>query len=292
MSNKQNIIQQELPLFEFASSNSNKVKQHQPEPSAESKFSKYVVYVDESGDHSLESIDENYPVFVLAFCVFHKRHYSEVVVPSLEKFKFNHFGHDQVVLHENEIRRRKNIFKILNNRELQSHFMKELTEIIECSNFILISATIDKRELNKLLPTDNAYHIALGMCIESLNDFLAEKQQQDKKTHIIVECRGDKEDKELELEFRRICDGNNRLKRTLPFDVIFSDKKVMSSGLQLADLVARPIGLHTLKPKQENRAFEILKQKFFCDGGREKLGENYSGVGMKIFPQPKSEKPR
>ena len=29
-------------------------------------FSDYVVYVDESGDHSLTSIDADYPVFVLA----------------------------------------------------------------------------------------------------------------------------------------------------------------------------------------------------------------------------------
>lgn len=38
-------------------------------------FSEFVVYVDESGDHSLTSIDRNYPVFVLAFCIFYKDHY-------------------------------------------------------------------------------------------------------------------------------------------------------------------------------------------------------------------------
>lgn len=285
-------IQQELPLFEFEQSNIEKVQQHQPGPQEESEHSKYIVYVDESGDHSLQSIDENYPIFVLAFCVFHKRHYSEVVVPALEKFKFNHFGHDQIVLHENEIRRRKNAFRILNNRKLQTHFVEQLTEIIEFSNFILITATIDKREIKRLNPEENAYHIALGMCMESLTDFLSEKEQQDKKTHIVVECRGNKEDNELELEFRRICDGNNRLKQDLPYEIIFSDKKVMSSGLQLADLVARPIGLHTLKPEQPNRAFDVLKEKFFCDGGRDKLGKNFKGVGMKIYPAPKSEKPR
>lgn len=284
--------QQELPLFDFDDANVEIVQQHKPEQLKESEFSKYVVYVDESGDHSLQSIDQNYPIFVLAFCVFHKRHYSEVIVPALEKFKFNHFGHDQVVLHENEIRRRKGAFNIFRSREHHQHFTSQLTEVIAFSNFILISATIDKRQLSKLSPEDNAYHIALGMCMESLSDFLTEKQQQDKKTHIIVECRGDKEDRDLELEFRRICDGNNRLNKKLPFDIIFSDKKVMSSGLQLADLVARPIGLHTLRPDQPNRAFEVLKEKFFCVGGRNKLGEGFKGVGMKIYPAPKSEKPR
>jgi len=285
-------IQQELPLFDFDDDNIEKVKQHQPISFGESGFSKYIVYVDESGDHSLHSIDENYPIFVLAFCVFNKRHYSEVIVPALEKFKFNHFGHDQVVLHENEIRRRKGAFKILNNKEKHQYFTGQLSEIIEFSNFILISATIDKRELKRLNASDNAYHIALGMCMDSLHEFLIEKGQQNKKTHIVVECRGNKEDNELELEFRRICDGNNPTKIQLPFDMIFSDKKVMSSGLQLADLVARPIGLHTLKPKQTNRAFDLLKKKFFCGGGRNKLGECFKEVGMKIYPIPKSEKPR
>lgn len=36
----------------------------------ERRYSDFVVYVDESGDHSLASIDPNYPVFVLALCVF------------------------------------------------------------------------------------------------------------------------------------------------------------------------------------------------------------------------------
>jgi hypothetical protein len=39
------------------------------------EFSDYVVYVDESGDHGLASIDPEFPVFVLAFCVFEKSHY-------------------------------------------------------------------------------------------------------------------------------------------------------------------------------------------------------------------------
>lgn len=283
----------QLPLFEFDTEELASLKSIPDSISdQESPYSKYIVYVDESGDHSLQSIDENYPIFVLAFCVFHKRHYSEAIVPALEKFKFNHFGHDQIVLHENEIRKRKGVFNIFKDSAHQLTFLGELTQIIEFSNFILISATIDKRKIKRPEAEDNPYHIALALCMETLHEFLSEKQQEEKKTHIVVECRGDKEDKELELEFRRICDGNNRLGITLPFEILFSDKKVMSSGLQLADLVARPIGLNTLRPDQLNRAFDVLKEKFYCDGGREQVGKGYEGVGMKIYPTPKSEKPR
>ncbi len=283
---------QQLPLFSLDAEAAALVTREHSDLEADSPFARHIVYVDESGDHNLQSIDEQYPVFVLAFCVFHKRHYSEVIVPALEKFKFNHFGHDQVVLHENEIRRRKGLFNFFRDRAHQQSFLNELTEIIEFSNFILISATIDKRQLSKHDVSDNAYHIALGLCMETLHEFLQEKGEADKKTHIVVECRGKKEDRELELEFRRICDGNNRLGIELPFEILFADKKVMSSGLQLADLVARPIGLYTLRPEQENRAFEVLKRKFYCDGGREAVGEGYEGIGMKLYPAPKSEKPR
>lgn len=107
-----------------------------------------------------------------------------------------------------------------------------------------------------------------------------------------IERRGAKEDNELELEFRRTCDGENRLNKSLPFNIVFADKKVNSTGLQLADLVARPIGMHFLRPEQENRAFDVLKKKFYCDGGRDKAGQGFENWGMKIYPQPESEKPR
>jgi hypothetical protein len=225
--------------------------------------------------------------------VFHKRHYSEAIVPALEKFKFNYFGHDQVVLHENEIRKEKGSFNIFKGRDEKTSFINELTEIIKFSNFILISSIIDKRSIsNQGDVKHNPYHIALGLCMEKLYGFLEEKNQHETKTHIVVECRGKKEDRELELEFRRICDGNNKKGIVLPFEIIFSDKKAMSSGLQLADLVARPIGLSFLRPEQGNRSFDVLKEKFYCDGGRKNIGKSYNGVGLMTHPPIKSEKPR
>lgn len=265
-----------------------------PEPphKAAEKFSNFVVYVDESGDHAMQNPDPAYPIFVLAFCVFYKQHYSEVVVPALHKFKFRHFGHDLVVLHENEINKEKGDFRFT-HRQHKIDFVSELTQIIDTGNFILISCVIDKMQLlQKSSPSPNPYHLALGFCLETLFEFLEEKKQDNATTHVIVERRGKKEDDELELEFRRICDGSNRQGKTLPFDVIFADKKTNSAGLQLADLVARPVGLSVLRPTQPNRAFDVLKRKFFCSGGRDAVGEGFENYGLKIYPQPESEKPR
>jgi hypothetical protein len=95
----------------------------------------------------------------------------------------------------------------------------------------------------------------------------------------IVEKRGKQEDAELELEFRRICDGGNYEGHQLPFEIIFADKKSNSAGLQMADLVARPVGIKMLRPEQPNRAFDVLESKFYTNGrGRRE------GWGLKCFP--------
>ena len=75
-------------------------------------FSDYVVYADESGDHSLEHIDKTYPVFVLCLCLFRKKHYVQRVVPRIQALKFEWFGHDAVILHEREIRKKAPPFEI------------------------------------------------------------------------------------------------------------------------------------------------------------------------------------
>jgi Protein of unknown function (DUF3800) len=64
--------------------------------------SDYIIYVDESGDHSLTSIDPNYPIFVVAFSIFEKATYAKTI-GHLLKLKFDTFGHDMVVLHERDI---------------------------------------------------------------------------------------------------------------------------------------------------------------------------------------------
>ena len=240
----------------------------------------------------MQTLDPHYPVFVLAFCVFHKRHYCEKILAALYKFKFRHFGHDRVVLHEHEIRKEKGEFRFA-SRAHREQFLSELTDIMDDSNFILICSVIDKsRLLTHGGANDHPYHLALGFCLETLYELLVEKDQDDALTHVVVECRGKREDAELELEFRRICDGSNRLGKRLPFDIVFADKRTNSPGLQFADLVARPVGMSVLRPDQENRACKVLRRKFFGSGRRRRIEEDVENPGLKRFPSAESERPR
>lgn len=241
-------------------------------------FSDYIIYVDESGDHGLKNIDINYPVFVLAFCIFKKQDYINTTTQNLQRFKFRHFGHDQVVLHETDIRRDRGAFSFLKSKDTKQQFINELTEIIEKELFALICTAIKKEDYRARHHTpDNPYHVALAYGLKRVFCFLNEQNAHIEKTHIVFERRGKKEDDELALEFRRICDGLNDERKQLPFELIFSDKKSNSTGLQLADLVARPIGLHLIRPEQNNRAFNSLRTKFYG-------GLKNPELGLQCFP--------
>jgi len=49
-------------------------------------------------------------------------------------------------------------------------------------------------------------------------------------THVVCEARGRAEDKDLELEFLRVCKGQNSLKMPLPFELIIADKNISLSS--------------------------------------------------------------
>jgi Protein of unknown function (DUF3800) len=222
------------------------------------EFGDYIVYVDESG-HASQDPDPNFPCFVLAFCLFQKSSYSRQVVPAMQNLKFQFFGHDMVVLHEREIRKALQPFAILKNRRVRDEFHQQLTSLINGADFSIIHHTLQKG--GAVPPEGNLYHIAAQRCLEALHEKLLQLGQKGGATHVVFEMRGNNEDRLLELEFRRICAGDNKHQVVYPFVPVFASKKANSTGLQFADLVARPIGLHYLRPDQPNRAYEVLATK-------------------------------
>lgn len=231
----------------------------------------FIVYVDESGDHGIESIDRDYPIFVLSFCCFRIEDYINKAVPKLQRFKFNYFGHDQVILHEHDIRKQNGTFAFLRkDRQLREQFLKDVASLVVDTPFDIISVVVDKQKLKLKYPEPyNSYNLGLRFGLERLLDYLLVRNQARKQIHIVFEQRGKREDDELELEFRRICDENDQFGykkidfNKIRFRSFFVDKRTNSCGLQLADLTARPIGLSYLRPGQKNRAFEVISEKIF-----------------------------
>jgi hypothetical protein len=244
------------------------------------EFSDSIVFADESGDHTLGAVDPTYPMFVLAFCLAEKEAYASRIVPAVLRFKFQHFGHDQVILHEHDIRKNKGPFALIRDPARRTPFMEGLNTLMRDAPIVLIACAVHKqRHLDRYSNPENPYHVALGFLLERLYAELAGQGCRAGATHILFERRGPKEDAELELEFRRIRDGANYYGKRLPFEGVFCDKKCNSSGLQLAELMARPIGRHVLDPAQPNRAYDILEQKF-----RRSPQGRVRGWGLKEFP--------
>ena len=242
-------------------------------------YSDFVVYVDESGDHSLKSIDPCYPVFVLSFCVFAKTYYCDVVTPSLRRLKFATFGHDMVILHEQDIRKKRGSFNTF-DKDRRDIFLEHLNILISQTNFILMAVVIDKNKLKMQNPNNpQVYHLAMQLGLEKLYHFLRDQHQVDQITHIVCEARGRVEDLSLSNEFNRVRDGENSLEKPLPFELIIADKKTNSEGLQFADLAARPVGLSIFRPGQSNRAHRILEKKFHRNQSGEALGH-----GLHVYP--------
>jgi hypothetical protein len=203
-----------------------------------------------------------------------------VVAPLIQEFKFRHFGHDSVVLHEHPVRKQKPPFTALNDRSRRAAFIDDLTRIIEVAEFTIVAAVIDKQaHLDRCADPENPYEIALVFCMERAYAFIKDRGQHDRRTHVIVEKRGKREDNQLALVFRRVCAGDNRWGPMPNFEIVFADKRVNSAGLQLADLTARPIALHVLRPDQPNRAFEVIRPKI-----RRNPSGDSKGWGLKTFP--------
>ncbi len=241
------------------------------------EYADYIVFVDESGDHGLDQIDEQFPVFSLAFCVIEKNHYRSQICPELQALKFKFWGHDAVVFHERDIRKQNPPYGFLRtDAKLRDDFFSDINSLIDRANFGVYSSIIDKKRLKERYKDPyNPYEIALLFCMEKILIRLCRYNQHKKMIHVIFESRGKKEDAQLELEFRRIVSNqaNWGYKNTdfsvCAFEPMFISKQSNCAGLQIADLMARPLALKAIRPTQPNRTYDIL---------RSKLG------GQKIFP--------
>ena len=194
-------------------------------------FCDYIVYLDESGDHSLEAIDPHFPIFVLSACVFRKSDYSTSIVPSFLDLKFRFFGHDMVVLHSRDIRKAQGPFSVLQNATVRGGFLAAINAAVTAAPFTLVTAIIDKRRLTRQhVQPENPYEIALTFCMERVFSHFQDLQQHKATTPMVVECRGKKEDADLELLFRRTAQGDNIHNKALPFEIVFADKKANSTA--------------------------------------------------------------
>lgn len=245
-----------------------------------------IMFLDESGDHSLDKIDKSYPMFVLAGCIFDFDYYSNEVESKVNKLKINYFGKTNIILRSYDIRKQKGDFACLIDKKKRESFYNDLDVLVKLLDFKIIAAAIHKSKLkNQYFEPDNPYNLCLQFILERSVMFLGKSKE---KIIFRIESRETHNDKKLAEVYEKFRSNNHQLKEGFMFkkeeiqlkftDLSFNQKIQNIVGQQIADLIAYPIGVSVLDPKRENKAFEIIKRKFHNKNGK------YLGIGLKIFP--------
>lgn len=243
---------------------------------------KFYLFIDESGDHGLVTLDPSFPVFLLCGLITSEENYLQTR-DAINDIKKEFWLNKEVILHSRDIRKCEREFQILFNLDLKRIFYEKINGVIENSKYRILASAIDKEKYIKTYGklSNDVYELALSFIIERGIFCLDEVKDCKKQLEIIIEKRGKKEDKKLEEHFQRLVSRGTayvsaeRLQE-VGIKITFKDKKENINGLQLADLIAYPIARYVIEPKRANPAFEVLAKKIYTKNNRR--------YGLKIFP--------
>lgn len=250
----------------------------------EQQDKRYNFFLDETGDHGLTFVDDNFPIFLLAGCLFEDLEYQKVVA-AINTLKREFFGTENVILHSRDIRKCEGAFQILFDVDVKKSFYEKLNKIISEAKFTVISVAIDKkRHIEKYGKIAyNPYSICLSYVLERLI-FCTDNGALLSKVSIFIEKRGKKEDSQLLAHYNGITDRGtfhvspDRFRKRIDnFSMVA--KRENNDGLQIADLCAYPIARHVLNSGEPYIPFKIIECKLYCSG----TGKT-DGFGLKIFP--------
>jgi len=245
------------------------------------------MFLDESGDHSLDKIDKSYPMFVLAGCIFDFDYYYKIAEPKINELKIKYFSKDDIILRSYDIRKQKGDFACLVDRRKREDFYNSLDILIKSLDFKIIAATINKTKLkNQYNNPDNPYDLCFRFILERSVMFLGRSSD---KLMFKIESRETHNDRKLAEVYETFrakdhfkSDGQVLFKKneiqSKFLDLSFNQKLQNIVGHQIADLAAYPIGVSILDKKRKNKAFAIIETKFHSKH------KEYLNCGLKVFP--------
>ncbi len=250
----------------------------------------YTLYMDECGSHVTSPINSTFPVFCLSGVVIADDDYLQMD-RNWKNWKQKVLGSWDVIVHEPDVRHRTHKFRG-ETPEHGDQIEDSLDEFLADAGFLTIAAAVDLRAFVEAHPTErvdeylpkSCYLMCIDLLLERFIHFL-QHQASDARGNVVAESRGAKEDALVHAEFIRLhLEGTQFVSESYfrnqlrPY-VEFFRKRRNSSGLQLADLVARPIAEKILRPQTTPRRWDIIKPKL-SDGGK---GEPHK-YGLKVFP--------
>ena len=247
------------------------------------------LFLDESGDHNLEVIDPQYPVFVLGGVVMDDDYVQEVAQPRMNAFKQSLFGTSSLVMHTADISRNRNGFEKLKDRSFRQRFYEGLNELIEGLDFRIIACGIHKTtHLSRYGPAAlDPYFLSLNVVVERFCFDLGEVKDGG---WIVAEKRGPELDREMDLAWLNLKVQGTKFMQAKWIDERISGLRLRGKdaglvGLEIADLIVTPIGRHLLG-KETKEDFRIVERKF-----RRNPHGSYQGWGLVVLPKEEGQPP-
>ena len=243
--------------------------------------SKFIAFFDECGDHSLNKIDKDFPLFLLCTVVVEREAYARKIIPAVAEFKLRYFAHEGINLHSREIRKAEGPFNMLQNAAVRQTFLSELSALMAELPFTLFITAIDKTAYAGRYGDEakNPYDVALEYSFERILHFL--EANAESNLPVIAEARGGQEDDALRASFYRLMTQGTYYNKAERFQklvcpISFRRKQDNICGIQLADLCAHPTARHLLKPDAVNQAFAVVKPHIYISGRIN---------GLKVYPK-------
>lgn len=244
---------------------------------------KFRLYMDESGDHGLTTVDPDFPVFLLCGVIMTEKHYDDLS-DDMNRLKEAIWNSKEVIFHSRDIRKCEKEFVKLFDLRLKERFYGEINRIMAEHRYAIIASGIRKdryiRQIGRL--SNDVYELALSFIIERAVFLMDDVRASSKSLEIVIERRGGREDKLLEEHFQRLMSrgtGYVSAERLKAYDlrITFRSKRENINGLQLADLIAYPMARHLIAPERPNPAFDVLAPKIYTKRGRR--------YGLKVYPK-------
>ncbi len=246
-----------------------------------------LVFLDECGAHTLDA-KSSFPVFCLAAVIVREAAWENLDLV-VRAWKITTVNDPNFVIHEPEIRGRVGPWG-KPDRDALLELMRELLAQLE---FTVVACVVRRAEYlrefgagapDESLP-EHPYLMALDFLIER-SLMVLESDFKGGRAKVIVESRGPFEDALLQYEFARLhLDGTSYIhpswfRQQLHPGLHFEAKGgTYASGLQLADLAARPIAEKVVSPATTpDRWPEIAKKLCRAEGTK------HSILGLKVIP--------
>jgi hypothetical protein len=243
---------------------------------------KYYLFIDESGDHGLATVNPDFPVFLLCGILVSTTQ-DQLILQRINSIKQHFWNSKHVILHSRDIRKCEKEFSIFFDLELKKMFYDRINEVIKDQTYTVIASAIKKESYVKQygrLTTNDVYELALSFIIERAIFYLDDIPGMH-ELEIVIEKRGKREDKKLDEHFQRLISRgtgfvNAQRLKNYKMKITFKSKRENIIGLQLSDLVAYPIARYVIEPDRPNPAFDQVEPKIYSKDGRR--------YGLKIFP--------